>query len=123
MMTSESLHRCAVVTAWLALGCIAFVTLSPIELRPAITSDPAYERFVAYACVGLLFDMAYPRRLSLAVLIVLIAAIVLEVLQTFTPDRHGHVLDLFEKAAGGLFGIIASEAVRRCRKIFVDRPG
>jgi hypothetical protein len=33
----------------------------------------------------------------------------LEYLQTLTPDRHGTLVDAFEKIGGGAFGICAAK--------------
>jgi hypothetical protein len=41
-----------------------FVTLSPLDTRPVITENPNIERFAAFAVAGLLFGLAYPRRLA-----------------------------------------------------------
>lgn len=52
------------VAAWVVFAGIAFVTLSPIGLRPHIAA-PNLERFAAFAMLGLLFGMAYPGRRAL----------------------------------------------------------
>jgi VanZ family protein len=101
------------VTAWCALAGIAIVTLSPLQMRPIVTADPTYERFAAFAVVGLLFAFAYPRRTALAAMIVVAAAIGLEAAQHLTPDRHGHLRDLLEKASGGLLGLLAGQIAVR----------
>jgi hypothetical protein len=99
--------------AWSALACIAFVTLSAIGLRPVMTANPIYERFVAFAIVAALFGLAYPGRTIFAIIVVIGSAMSLEALQHLTPDRHGHVVDFVEKASGALFGIFAVNAIRR----------
>jgi uncharacterized membrane protein len=99
--------------AWITLGYIAFATLSPIGLRPVVTYNPAYERIAAYAILGVLFGLAYPQRIWMALGIVVSAAVILEGLQHLTPDRHGQLPDLIEKVSGGLLGaFIASAAVK-----------
>jgi VanZ family protein len=40
------------------------------------------------------------------------AAVLLEILQTLTPDRHGTLVDAVEKMAGAGLGIILATAVR-----------
>ena len=45
------------------------------------------------------------------VLIVLGSAVLLELAQQLTPDRHGGVQDAIEKIAGGAVGILASLAI------------
>ena len=49
--------------------------------------------------------MAYPRRRGLFAVIIVIAAVLLEALQLFIPDRDAEYLDMLIKAAGGLAGM------------------
>jgi VanZ family protein len=93
-----------IVAAWIVFAGIAFVTLSPIGLRPKI-ADPDLERFAAFAVLGLLLGMAYPGRRAAFALIIVIAAVLLEALQLFIPDRDGEFLDMLIKAAGVLAGM------------------
>ncbi len=101
------------VLAWSALVCIAIATLSAIGLRPVLTANPLFERFAAFAILAALFASAYPGRTIFAIVIVVGSAMILEALQLATPDRHGHFIDFFEKASGGLVGIFAINALRR----------
>jgi hypothetical protein len=99
------LHKLLVTAAWIALTLIVLATVSPLEMRPLVTENPNIERFAAFALVGLLFGLAYPRRLTVDASFVVIAAGLLETLQLMTRDRHGHIADAFVKAAGGAFGV------------------
>lgn len=96
-------RKIIIILAWSALLAIAFATLSPIGLRPHV-GDVSGERFFAFAIVGLLFGMAYPRHLWLVTLMVGGTAVGLEILQHLTPDRHGRIPDAFVKLAGALTG-------------------
>ena len=58
-------HRLLRILAWLLLAAIAFATLSPIGLRPDSGFSPNYERFAAFAAVGMMFVLAYPRHIWL----------------------------------------------------------
>ena len=106
-------QRYIAVLAWLALGYITFVTLSPIGLRPVITDHAIYERVAAYFLSGLLFGLAYPRRFWTTLSLVVGAAMMLEALQHLTPDRHGHISDFVEKASGGWLGVVLASAANR----------
>jgi hypothetical protein len=99
------LHKLLAASAWAAFALIVFVTVSPIDMRPVVTADPNIERFAAFAVMGLLFGLAYPRRLVAVASFVITAAGVLEAFQLITPDRHGHIADAFVKASGGAFGV------------------
>ena len=102
------IHRISIITGWLALGLIVFVTLSPVGGRPSLAS-PHLEHFAAFALLGLAFALAYPNRVLLVVTIVIGAAISLEALQLLTPDRHGRAVDAFAKSLGGISGICVGQ--------------
>jgi hypothetical protein len=102
-------HKLVAIAAWACLVFIAYATLSPIQARPKISSSDL-EHIVAFAATGLLFCLAYPRQIVRVCLIVLGSAVLLEYLQTLTPDRHGTLLDASEKVFGGAFGIFATSA-------------
>lgn len=93
------------ILAWSALLAIAAATLSPIELRPRLAMAVDLERLAAFALVGLLFALAYPRRIWIAVAIVAIGVLGLEWLQHIRPDRHGRAEDALVKAVGALAGL------------------
>jgi hypothetical protein len=112
--------------AWIAIIVIAYATLThvgfvygiyfklaPYLMRPAMQGYAHFEHVIAFASVGALFGLAYPKRPLLAFGIVIGAAAVLEILQTMTPDRHGTLIDALEKMAGGTAGIVIARAARR----------
>lgn len=92
---------------WALLGLLAFVTLSPIGLRPEV--GPAnIERALAYAAFGMLAALAYPRhRLAILVFVVLAAGL-LEAGQNLSATRHGRVDDFLVKAGSGAVGWLAA---------------
>lgn len=94
----------SVITGWLAIAFIVFVTLSPMEARPSLAS-PHLEHFAAFALIGVAFALAYPSRVLLVFAIVVGAAIGLEAFQLLTPDRHSRAADALVKALGGISGI------------------
>lgn len=100
------------ILAWLLLAAIAFVTLSPIGLRPVTGFSPNYERLFAFAAVGFAFALAYPRHIWLVLALVVGAAIALELLQLVTVGRHGRVIDVVAKLLGGGIGVTAGALVR-----------
>src|ERR1700674_4367692 len=97
-------QRVSSIAGWLALAFIVYATLSPIDGRPVL-AGPQLEHFAAFALVGLAFAVAYPGRAVLVVIIVVGAAVGLEMLEVLTPERHGRVIDALVKALGGFFGI------------------
>jgi len=109
------IHKFIAVAAWACLIFIIYATLSSIDARPELTGVGFYkafftvlERFGAYAVLGFLFYLAYPRHALFVCLLVLGNAIILELLQNLVPDRDARVSDAFEKLAGGVAGILAA---------------
>jgi VanZ like family len=98
-------HKFIAFSAWTTLVFIAFATLSPIGLRPGVSSDPDIERFGAYFVGGMLLALAYPRRPILVACLIAAIATMLEGSQFLTPDRHGQVSDGLVKIAGGMAGV------------------
>jgi VanZ family protein len=108
------LRKITSLAAWLILGFIVYATLSPLNERPSLfvtetSASVAIERFGAYGLMGLLFGVAYARRLTLVILVVLGSAISLELLQLFIADRDARLIDVVEKLTGGIAGIGASQ--------------
>jgi uncharacterized membrane protein HdeD (DUF308 family) len=105
------LQRFVAIAAWVVLGFIAYVSLSPLSHRPTIPTSWNVEHLAAFAILGGLFYLAYPRRTLGVLVIVLGGAALLEVLQLFTADRHARILDALQKIAGGGVGILAGRAI------------
>jgi hypothetical protein len=104
-------HKLIAVAAWALLILIAFATISPIQYRLTLPISSSFEHLAALAVLGALFYLAYPRHIAFVCLIVLGSAVVLELVQQLTPDRHGRIPDAIEKIAGGAAGIVAGRAI------------
>src|SRR5258708_18977406 len=102
-----------IVAAWAPLAFITYAPLSPIQARPTLPIRTAVEHFAAFATLGGLFCLAYPKHIISVCALVFGSAALLEIAQLFTPDRHAHFADAMEKLAGGTFGIIILTTVRR----------
>jgi len=99
--------------AWLLLAAVLFVTISPISMRP-VTAEPAgFERFAAYALIGVAFAIGYPRRWLLVACLVTGSAFAFEAAQLLAPGRHAHLEDAIAKALGGLTGVMAGGIINR----------
>ena len=105
------------ISAWLLLAGLAFVTLSPIGLRPVSGLAVQLERFLAFAVLGGAFALAYPRRALLVGTIVVGSAVLLELLQRIDPGRHGQVADAAAKIAGGIAGLLLGLLLARLLRI------
>jgi VanZ family protein len=102
--------------AWACLAFIAYATLSPITDRPTLPTSVGFERLAAFAVLGVLFCLAYPRQFILVCFVVLASALLLELAQQLTPDRHGRIRDAVVKLAGGMLGIGIGQAI-----LYLDR--
>jgi len=93
--------------AWITLTFIAYATLSPLNERPELDFDLIShpEHYLAFAMAGSLFGLAYPRQTFFVCILVLGSAVLFELLQLLTPDRHARVIDAVRKIIGGAIGI------------------
>ena len=115
---AHGLRTMARVLFWLVMLYIAFVTLSPIQLRPE-TGLPAHvERFVAFATVGVLLMMAYPQHRLRWFWTLIVLAGLLEAGQHLVAGRHGRIIDFDVKAAGAVAGCCAVLAAERVGRAF-----
>lgn len=117
--------RLITAAAWVSVAAIAYATLAhvgfvyaiyfklaPILMRPEMKTYAHVEHVIAFAIMGTLFGLAYPRRTLLVCCVVFGGAALLEILQTLTPDRHGTMVDALEKMAGGAAGIFVARTVQ-----------
>ncbi|WP_426434879.1 VanZ family protein [Bradyrhizobium genosp. P] len=113
--TKRRMHRTPVIAATVACFLlIAYATLTSLSSRPVLLGPNealwivVIERLVAYLIFGLLLSWLLPGRAILACTIVVSMAILLELLQELRPDRDPAMLDVLEKAAGGIVGVFIS---------------
>ena len=117
------MKRLIIITAWAVIGGLAWATLarvglmyafyyklSPLVGHPSMGTFATVEHVIAFALFGGLFAFAYPNRVIFVCGVVFVTAVMLEYLQTLTPDRHGTILDACQKIAGGSLGILAARA-------------
>ncbi len=104
-------HKLITVAAWVFLAFIAYATISPIQDRPSLPMPSSFEHLAAFAVLGALFCLVYPRHIALVCLIVFGSAVVLEIMQQLTPDRHGRIHDAIIKMTGGALGVVAGRAI------------
>jgi VanZ family protein len=98
------------VAAWALLCFLAYASISPIGARPTLPASTSLEHIAAFATVGFLFHLAYPRHAVFVWFIVIGSAALFELMQLLTVDRHARLVDAFEKMAGGSMGIIMGRA-------------
>ena len=102
------IKKLSLVSSWASLAFVAAATLSSLALRPHLFAV-RIEHVGAFAVIGVLFCLAYPRQTVLVCAVVLGGATLLETLQLLTPDRHGQISDLLFKLSGGVSGIVVGK--------------
>lgn len=113
------------IAAWAAISLIGYATLTKVQfiyliysrIKPflfgvGISTWAHLEHAVAFLTLGSLFALAYPRRTRMVCAITIGSAIIFELLQTLTPDRHGTLFDASEKIVAGCAGIAAVRLVQ-----------
>jgi VanZ family protein len=103
-------QRLSNTAAWITLAFIAYATLCPLDERPELYDGfwslfTHLDHYIAFATMGCLFGLAYPRQTFFVCMLVLGSAVLLELAQLLTPDRHARVSDAVRKLIGGVFGI------------------
>lgn len=106
------------IAAWLVLAFILFVTVSPINIRPSDPLPVDVDRAAAFALMGGLFVIAYPRHWVFAALLIVLSAGAIELFQELSPTRHSHIHDALVKAAGAGIGVVVGWFVSVATRAF-----
>lgn len=93
------------VLAWASILAIVIITDGPIGLRPVTHLPGSVERFFALLTVATLFTLAYPNRISLVGLSLVLAVFVIEFAQVASLGRHARLRDAGVKVLGVFAGL------------------
>lgn len=93
-----------------------YYLLAPFMNYPAMQTYAIIEHVAVYGVIGMLFSFVYPQSLPRVCFFLFLFIGCLEVLQTFTPDRHGTFRDAAEKMIGGAAGAILIAIALRLRR-------
>jgi VanZ family protein len=102
------LRTITATAAWTSLAFIAYATVSPLNERPELVTGSLFshlDHYLAFLVAGSLFGLAYPRQTFFVCIIVFGSAVLLELAQLLTADRHARVMDAVRKLIGGAIGI------------------
>jgi VanZ family protein len=116
-------RKLIIISAWVSIVMVFYGTMTDVgfvyslyfKLKPFLMhtdmrSFARFEHIIAFACLGAIFSFAYPGRVVYVACAIFLAAVSLEYLQTWTPDRHGTFVDACEKIAGGALGVFTAHA-------------
>ena len=93
------------VLAWASILAIVIVTDGPIGLRPVTHLPGSVERFFALLTVTMLFTLAYPNRISIVGLSLVLAVFIIEFAQVASLGRHARLRDAGVKVLGVFAGL------------------
>lgn len=97
--------------AWTLLALILMATVGPITLRPITPFGPNFEPFAAFAVLGLVFSLTYPKRLIYVAALIAVSCGLFEYAQHFIPGRHADIDNFFVKFAGAAVGMVAVSVI------------
>src|SRR3954454_4033104 len=113
-----------IAAAAICLALIIYATLAKLAGRPALMGHAeAYwviviERFSVYGLLGFLLSFLLPGRITITCSLVIAVAIGLEFAQTLIPDYNFAFMDVLQKAAGGIVGVLLAQTILA----FLPRP-
>jgi VanZ family protein len=113
----RTLTRVCRLAAILLFGAIVVFTLGPLRDRPETGYPPQDERFAAYALLGVLFALGFPRRRMLVAISLVGASIVLELSQLAVPGRDAGLADALAKASGAVVGVVLVAALQAAARV------
>ena len=111
-------RKIVAVAAWTFLCFLIYASVSPLDARPTLRVSTGLEHIAAFAPLGFLFCLAYPRRTALVLLLVVGSAALLELMQLATLDRHARAIDAVEKVVGGSIGWAVGRAILQFERAF-----
>jgi VanZ family protein len=86
------------VAAYILAAAVGYATLGPPELRPHSNLGQNGEHALAFALLGLMFALGYPRHRLLVAVLAAVFCGLLELLQLFAPGRHARMEDFLVDA-------------------------
>lgn len=85
---------------------IVILTVVPAPQRPVTMAPHDLEHFAAFCLTGILYGVAFERRLSQLLLAAVTYAILLECIQIPLPTRHARLEDAVVDAAALCIGLV-----------------
>src|SRR5687767_7745864 len=104
-MTSRSRSPWIRLCGVAAIGLLVFASLSGEAAQPRTVLGWQLEHFLGYFLATLVVCSAWPRRLLVGA-VIMVLAFLLEGLQAFTPDRTPNLLAALIGAGGALVAIL-----------------
>jgi VanZ family protein len=104
------------IAAWVCVALLAVLSLVPGHAQIRTGAPGIVEHIVAYCATAAVFTLAYPAASRARIILALVCyAGVLEVTQSFVPDRSATVWDFGGSSLGVALGCLIGAAVARAR--------
>lgn len=113
-----------IAAAGICLALVIYATLVRLAGKPVLVGHAeAYwviviERFSVYGLLGFLLSFLLPGRITVACSLAIAVAIGLEFAQTLIPDYDFASMDVLQKAAGSIVGVLLAQTILT----FLPRP-
>jgi hypothetical protein len=101
------------VLAWILIAGLVILTIVPASERPVTGVEHNYEHFLAFGLTGLVYALAYPKRLVILLTQGVVFALALELLQIPLPSRHARLGDFAVDALAGCGGMVVAYLSKR----------
>jgi VanZ family protein len=105
--------RLANVTGWILLFAIAAISIVPPELRPVTILPHDLEHAAIYFLAGCAFGISRPYDFVASLGGLIAFTLVVEVTQSWIPDRHARVSDFLVDAFAISMGLVVSAMFAR----------
>ena len=99
------------VMAWLLLGTIVVLSLSPPSIRPTTGAPHGLEHLLIFLGTGMACGFGYPRQFGFLTLALSIFAAGIEFAQIWVPGRHARISDFLIDTAAACLGVGLSYAL------------
>jgi VanZ family protein len=101
------------IASWCLIAAAVVLTVGPRSIRPYTGISHDVEHWLAFTLVGLVFGLAYSRRVGILVIAAVLLAGVLEATQLIVPGRHAYVRDFLLNSAALSAGLLIGKIGRR----------
>jgi glycopeptide antibiotics resistance protein len=110
------IEKIARLAGWLLVFAAAVLTLAPSQFRPHTPIGHHLDHVLAFAILGLMFGLGYPRHRLIVLLVGIVAVAGLETMQLWAAGRHAAFGDFFMKTLGMCAGIVLASLMAEARR-------
>jgi VanZ family protein len=117
MPTQQRVNFMARIIFWLTAAAVLYLALAPAPPQPALTGWDKANHVLAFAVLGTLGSLGWPRRLARVMYGLFAFGLLIEVLQAFTPDHQADWSDV----AADLLGLCLAASIAAALRWWMRR--